>query len=164
MIVWSLSQDKPAAIRYGKSMPEGKAAYTSSSFVPGRWEKVKEGADACIAAVGGMVRCALNTADILEKEGIHAAVMNASSVWPLDEGFLTALSSKNIPLFTMEENERTGGFGSTVTAYCQDRGLILPRHVFALSDAYLPHGSRDTCFKRDGLDPKSVADLIRRMI
>ena len=164
MIVWSLSQDKPAAIRYGKSMPEGKAAYTSSSFVPGRWEKVKEGADACIAAVGGMVRCALNTADILEKEGIHAAVMNASSVWPLDEGFLTTLSSKNIPLFTMEENERTGGFGSTVTAYCQDRGLILPRHVFALSDAYLPHGSRDTCFKRDGLDPKSVADLIRRMI
>ncbi len=164
MIVWSLSQDKPAAIRYGKSMPEGRAAYTLSSFVPGKWEKLKEGGDVCIAAVGGMVNHALFAADLLEKEGIHTQVMNASSVWPLDESFLAALASKKIPLFTIEENERTGGFGSTVTAHCLDRGLALPRHVFALSDAYLPHGSRETCLRRNGLAPESVADQIRRMI
>ena len=111
-----------------------------------------------------MVQNALLAADLLEKEGIHAEVMNASSVWPLDEGFLAAVSSKNIPLFTMEENERTGGFGSTVTAHCLDRGMTPPRHVFALPDAYLPHGSRETCFRRNGLDPESVADMIRRMI
>ena len=64
-----------------------------------------------------MVHYALLAAGLLEKEGIHAEVMNASSIWPLDEGFLGALSSSNIPLFTMEENERTGGFGSTVTAH-----------------------------------------------
>ena len=164
MIVWSLSQDRPVAIRYGKSMPEGNAAYTLSAFVPGRWERLKEGGDACIAAVGGMIHSALAAADLLEKEGIHAGVMNASSVWPLDEGFLSSLSSGNIPLFTMEENERTGGFGSTVTAHCQDRGLTLPKHVFALADAYLPHGSKEACLRRNGLDPESVAKKIRRMI
>ena len=164
MIVWSLSQDRPVAIRYGKNMPEGQVAYTPTAFVSGRWERLKEGGDVCIAAVGGMVQNALLVSERLKKEGIRAEVINASSVRPLDEGLLQMLSSKKIPLFTMEENERTGGFGSAVTAHCLDCGLTIPKHVFALSDAYLPHGSRDTCFRRNGLDPETVADLIRRMI
>ncbi len=164
MIVWSLNQDKPSAIRYGKSMPEGKAAYTAREFVAGKWETLAEGPDACIAAVGGMVPAALRIAEILAGEGIHASVMNASSVWPLDVSFLRSVSQSGVPLFTMEENERAGGFGSTVTTYCMDNGLRVPRHVFALSDAYLPHGSKDARFRQDGLDPETAAGLIRRMV
>ncbi len=164
MIDWCLSQDGPTAIRYGKAMPEGSVPYTEKAFVPGRWETVAKGADVCIAAVGSMVPTALLAAGILEKAGVRTRVMNASSVWPTDEGLLCSLSEGHVPLFTLEENERTGGFGSLVTDYCLDHGLSLPRHVFALPDDYLAHGGREAKLRSVGLSPEEIAGQIQRKL
>ncbi len=164
MISWSLTQDGPMAIRYCKKMPESDVPYSFQSFEPGRWEPVSQGTDVCIAAVGSMVQTALAAAELLRGGGISARVLSASSVWPLDEKELGILDERQIPLFTMEENERTGGFGCTVTAFCMDRGWALPRHVFALPDGFLPHGSRQQQLKVYGLSPEAVSDVIKRAV
>ena len=164
IISWSLTQDLPAAIRYPKSEPACGVPYTESSFIPGKWETVSEGDDACIAAVGSMIPAALEAARLLKEAGIRVRVLNASSVWPLDTEALAELSQSGVPLFTAEENEKTGGFGAGVAMYCMDHSLALPKHIFALPDDYLPHGSRAPQLAKYGIGPREISDVIRRVV
>ena len=155
----------PSAIRYPRNEPaSSRFPYGMDRFVPGKWEKLLEGSDACIGAVGSMVPIAVETARILENEHISTAVYNCSSVVPLDTGVLDELSVKGIPFFTMEENELAGGFGSAVAEYCARSGLRMPGYLFALPKAFLPHGDRQRMLRNVEMDPVQAADRIRERI
>ena len=154
----------PAAIRYPRSESACDIPYSAERFVPGKWEKVLDGTDACICAVGSMVPTAVETARILEKEHIRTAVYNCSSVVPLDTDVLDDLSRIGIPFFTMEENELAGGFGSAVTEYCARGGLHVPGYLFALPKSFLPHGDRQKALRNAEMDPVQAAARIRERI
>ena len=85
------------------------------------------------------------------------AVINASSVNPPDEAFL--LSEKR-PLFTLEESMLSGGFGQQVSAFRAAHALPLPLHLFALPDAFIPHGKRKELLAQYGLDAETIAKTI----
>lgn len=164
MIDWALSQNEPVAIRYPKSEEKNQPPYSVKSFCPGRWEVLREGKDACILAVGAMCTTALGAADRLAEEGIHVRVIHASSVNRLDEHVLTMLHQGHIPFFTLEENAFSGGFGSMVAAHCAQHGLTPPSHIFALPDAFIPHGKREVLLARCALDTEQVAQFIKTKV
>ncbi len=164
ILVWALSASFPVAIRYPKEDPCAGVPYPTEPFRPGKWEMLADGRQACIGAVGSMVPVALETAKELKKRGVDAAVYSCTSVTPLDTAVLRTLSEKDIPFFTMEENELAGGFGSGVAEWCADNGVRVPARIFALPKAFLPHGSREMALTRAGMNPAQAAQTIMERV
>ena len=159
MILWSLTQNGPVAIRYPRGAEEGLPP--CKAFAPGKWEEILPGKDAALLFVSNMGRECMDAANILKKKGIHAAVINASSVSPLDGDMLKKLSDEKIPLFTVEEHLLPGGFGSAVTEYCIAKGFAPPRGMLGLQ-GFTPHGSRRTLLERLHLDGAAIADEVEK--
>jgi 1-deoxy-D-xylulose-5-phosphate synthase len=105
-----------------------------------------------------MVREAVSVHDCLAQEGIQAAVVNCSTVKPLDEDVLRLFSDR--PLFTMEEHVLTGGFGSEVTVFLVGEELPPPLITFGLPDTFMQHGSRGQLLRYLGMMPEQMTRRI----
>lgn len=162
MIDWSLAQDGPVAIRYPRSVVG--ALPPCADFCLGEWECLRPGEDAALLASSNMTAVCVDAARDLEKQGIQAAVYNASSLKPLDEALLAALSRKDTPIFTVEEGLLTGGFGSAVAQFCAARRLTSPRGMLGLPGQFIPHGSRGGLLKRLGLTSEEIARQVREAL
>ena len=155
MIDYALTQPGPVAIRYPRSAPDIAVPY--AAFRAGTWETLREGRHAALIASSGILRECLDAAELLHARGIEAAVINASSLRPLDKECLRRLSQAGTPFLTVEEHVLPGGLGSAIMEHCRAAGLSLPRDVLGLPDAFIAHGARSALLRRCGLDPASIA-------
>ena len=163
MLKWKNTYKGPCAIRYGRNSVDLSERYPHSEvFVPGKWETLESGDDCTLLAVGSMVEIAISVHDVLQKKGIHARLINASSVKPMDTDVLQ--ESKHATVFTMEEHAHTGGFGAAVCNYYADQGIPARIKRFALPDAFVTHGSRSLLMENCGLSPDQIADEIADML
>ena len=162
MLDWCLAQSKPCAIRYPRSLPV--IAPGEGADQVGRWEYLREGGDAALLSSSALLAECLQAADILEKKGLNVAVINASTLWPLDAECLSSLCQRGIPVITAEEHVLTGGFGSAVAEYCAGAGLPAPRAMLGLPGAFVPHGSRRLLLKRYELDGESIAKRVEKAV
>ena len=160
MLRWTLTQDGPVAIRYGKdgdSLPAAKG----QSFTPGRWNILRPGRDVKLLATGGMVRNALAAAEMLKAKGIDAEVVNCSSIKPLDEEYLK--NSGDTPLFTIEEHMVTGGFGAYTAEKCRVFGMRPPVCI-GIEDTFIPHGSHSELLALAGLSAEQIAERVEKKL
>ena len=134
MMRWTQENESPCAIRYGRESVDLSARYPAQDkpFRIGEWEMMEQGGDVALLAVGSMVAEAIEVRDLLEKRGIHAALVNCRSVKPMDEKMLRQLANR--PIVTMEEHVLTGGFGSVVCAFLSGEGLPAPMLSFGIPD------------------------------
>ena len=160
MLTFSFEQEKPVIIRYAKAEGHRQCELLEPNFSLGIWENLKKGKDICIIAYGHMVDEALDASNILSAEGIHAGVVNASSIKPLDTSLIKKLSLKNIPYIVAEEVQLSGGLGSAIAEYAMQEGLNPPIKTIALPDEFIPHGDRKALLKQFELDSKSIAECI----
>lgn len=159
MLRWTITQDGPVAIRYGKD-GECMDETGKDEFVPGRWKILSEGKDVTLLATGGMVRIALKARDLLREAGIRAGVVNCPSVKPLDEDFLQNMDPA-VPFVTMEEHRTSGGFGAYVAERCRELGIPGPAACIGVPDRFIPHGSHGQLLEEAGLSPARIAERIR---
>ena len=102
--------------------------------------------------------------ELLDKAGVSASVINASTVRPLDGDMLRALNEKGVPVFTVEEHMPSGGFGEAVAAHCVRAGLTPPRGMLAIDAPFVPHGSRAGLLRRLKLDAEGIAATVRKTL
>ncbi|MBA4397232.1 MAG: 1-deoxy-D-xylulose-5-phosphate synthase, partial [Syntrophus sp. (in: bacteria)] len=124
MLQTAVACGRPASVRYPRGAGVGVAMDDAPLALSiGKAEVVCEGTDLAIWAIGATVYPALAAADQLRREGIHARVVNARFVKPLDRELLgeTARSVKKI--ITVEENVLMGGFGSAVLEMFEQMGI-----------------------------------------
>lgn len=159
MLRWTITQDGPVAIRYGKD-GECMDETGEGEFVPGRWKILSEGKDVTLLATGGMVRIALKARDLLREAGIRAGVVNCPSVKPMDEDFLQNMDPA-VPFVTMEEHRTSGGFGAYVAERCRELGIPEPAACIGVPDRFIPHGSHGQLLEEAGLSPARIAERIR---
>ena len=92
-----LKDEKPAYIRVGRNPVEDIYTEDNCPFEMDKATVLAEGADAAIIACGEMVRPALEAAKLLEKDGIHATVLDMYCVKPLDkEAIVKAASNAKV--------------------------------------------------------------------
>lgn len=103
--------------RYGSSGPVPEEEFT----VPLCESDVKrEGKDATIVAIGGMVNEALDAAERLGERGIECDIVDPRTITPLDmDPILKSVEKTNI-LVLAQEAPKFGGFGSEVAAQVID--------------------------------------------
>ena len=99
-------------------VPEGEF------LVPiGKGEVKKEGKDVTIIAYSAMVQRALETANVLEKEGISAEVVDPRTILPLDEDIILRSVEKTGKAVIVHEAPTFGGFGGEIAALLADKGF-----------------------------------------
>ena len=84
-------------------------------FTLGKGKVLKDGDKVTLIATGFvMVPEALKAAEMLEKEGISAAVIDMHTIKPLDNDLVLAYAKKTGAIVTCENHQVTGGLGGAV--------------------------------------------------
>lgn len=126
-------------------------------FQIGKAVEIHEGNDIAIVACGLMVYQALRAAEILEKQGVKASVVNMATVKPLDGEMLTKLAKRTGCILTVEEHSVLGGLGSAVSEYLAEEGdVVVHRH--GIMDEFGQSGPADVLLKHYKLMPEDIAD------
>lgn len=155
------------AVRYPRAnIPKFYEEFPVHEFGVGEGEVLREGSDVAIVSLGSMVETAWRTARLLAQDGVEARVVNLRFAQPLDEKLLLETIRKTRLIFTLEEHNLTGGFGSKVLEFFERRGLLPEAnlHRFALPNEFIEHGSREVLLDLFGLSPEKVAsEILRRL-
>lgn len=151
----------PFAIRYPKSVAEPYDEEKEPIELKiGNWEVISKGKDVAILAVGPMVKTALESAKILERNGVFPEVVNARFLKPLDEEYLKNNLSHFSTVVTVEENSKIGGFGAYLDFSLQNLAIKVRRLTIGIPDKFVTHGKRDILLEEIGLSPQKIADNI----
>ena len=158
-----LGDEKPAYIRVGRNAVEDVYEEGNCPFEMDKATVVKEGKDVAVVACGEMVKPALDAADILEKEGIRAAVLDMYCIKPFDKDTLMQIVSGVKAVITVEEHAPFGGLGSMVS---QAVGSECPKKVVNLSlpDAAVITGTSKEVFDYYGLNAEGIAKKARELV
>ena len=160
MLEFALALDGPAAIRY----PKGSAELTQSPAQPialGKAEVLKAGRDVAIISIGSMAVIALETAALLAKKRVDAAVINSRFIKPLDKELLAGLARDIKKIVTIEDGVLDGGFGSAVLEFMERAGIRgVKVKCFGLPDKFIEHGRRAELFSKYNLTPAAICDVI----
>lgn len=154
----------PVAIRYprGNSLGLPKKEKMEALEI-GTSQTLRTGNDVAVIAVGTLVNNALKAAELLEKEGILAEVVNARFVKPIDKKMLSAVAGRFQRIVTIEENSIVGGFGSGVLEAYAELGLSnLTIKLIGLPDGFIDHGTPAELHKITKLDAEGLADTIKK--
>ncbi|KAI3698566.1 hypothetical protein L2E82_42210 [Cichorium intybus] len=104
-------------ILYGDSFPVSQEVLDPNFCLPiGKAKIERQGKDVTITAYSKMVGFALKAAEILEKDGINAEVINLRSIRPLDRDTINDSVRKTNRLVTVEEGFRQHGVGAEICA------------------------------------------------
>ena len=104
--------DGPVFLRVSR-LPVPMVHRPDYTFEIGRACQLRPGSDLTIVAAGITVASAVAAATLLEADGISAAVLNMSTIRPIDdEAIITA--ARRGPILTVEEHTTVGGLGSAV--------------------------------------------------
>ncbi len=154
----------PFAIRYPKDSSWQYDASGRFSPIPiGKWEIVRPGSDACILAVGSMVKSAMEVAEALAADGINLQIVNARFVKPLDDTLLEQVVAQHKLIVTMEEAIERGGFGQTIAHNVRDKlNATVPVRVIAIKDELIPHGPRKNLLEYAGLSVDQLTERVRQ--
>ena len=127
-----------------------------AGFVIGKANKVNEGRDVCIIASGIMVYEALKAADILEKEGISARVLDMHTIKPVDADAVKAAAYECGAIVTAENHNVTGGLGSAVCEVLAESRPV-PVERIGIRESFGEVGTQDYLQKRFGLTAEAIA-------
>jgi 1-deoxy-D-xylulose-5-phosphate synthase len=164
MLSFAFELGTPAAIRFPRGEALELPGVGSEPLLAGRGERVCEGEDAAIFAIGEMVAVALDAAELLSEKGVSASVINARFAKPLDEPFVREEALGKKLVVTLEDNVISGGFGSAIESTLTGRPEGCRVLKFGLPDRYVEHGTIAELLESVGLcSEKIVARILSTM-
>lgn len=157
MIETAADHEGPIAVRY----PKGGAASVPSLPVDplevGVAEKLSDGDDVLLVALGRMVEVAEKVAGDLRARGVAAGVVNARWVKPLDPRIVEWVAAAD-RVVTLEDGVVSGGFGAGVMEALASAGVAKQVTCVGVPDNFLPHGAATDVMESIGMDPGSIVE------
>ncbi|MCZ7612149.1 MAG: hypothetical protein M5T52_01005 [Ignavibacteriaceae bacterium] len=151
----------PVAVRYPRGSALGvKLGPGFSKIEIGKAEKILDGDDIAILAVGSMVDYAEKAIPLLKEQGYNAELFNMRFIKPLDEQLLEQIAAKHEKIVTIEENNLPGGFGSAVIEFFADRNYKNDILRIGIPDNFIDHGTQAELHKQISIDPAGIVSQI----
>lgn len=155
----------PIALRYPRGNALGVELKPGFDFIEiGKAERLTEGKDVAILAIGSMVDYSLKAAEKLSLEGINCEVINMRFAKPLDTELLDDIAERHSRIITVEENSLPGGFGSAVVEYFIDNNYKNDILRIGLPDHFVDHGTQEELHHLLGIDPDGIAEKVKSFI
>lgn len=154
----------PSSIRYPRGEGEGVALPSRLQALPiGRAEKIADGKDIALVALGNMNAVAAQARLMLEEKGFSTAHINARFIKPLDVETLKECATCRL-IVTLEDHVVTGGFGSAVGEALASVGVTTPVLAIGWPDAFIEHGRLEQLRAKHGLMPEDIVARIQQKI
>ena len=135
----------------------GKSELFFRSKANGQTSKV------AIVGVGSLMYNSLLAAKELDAEGVAVAVLNLSSVKPLDEKAIVEVAQEYGRIVTVEEHQVAGGVGSAV-AECLARLRPTPIEFVGVQDTFGQSGKPTEIMEHYGMGVSHIKDAARRIL
>lgn len=119
MLDWSVEQkEMPVAIKLpgGDMISDGREVKKDWSQL-NTYEVTEKGSKIALIGLGTFYSLALQTAEMLEKKGIHVTVINPYYITGLDKGLLEKLKADHDTVVTLEDGILNGGFGEKIARF-----------------------------------------------
>jgi transketolase len=120
--------------------------------------QLREGTDVALIACGLMVAVALDAAELLGERGVSAAVLNASTLKPLDVDTVARIAGAAGAVVTLEEHSIIGGLGSAVCEALAEHCPV-PVERLGVADQFGQSGTAEELLEHYGL---TVAEACRK--
>ncbi len=159
----AILHDGPVYCRFGRLAVPVFNDPETYRFEIGKGVVLREGMDIAIVATGLMVNEALQAADTLAQEGIHARVINIHTIKPLDTDLITAAAQECGKIVTCEEHSIIGGLGSAV-AECVAETCPVPVHRIGVNDQYGYSGPAVELLKAFGLTAAHIVEVVKNAL
>lgn len=148
----------PVAVRYPKGETD-TAEYGNGEIQLGKGVACRRGSDVLIVAIGAEVADACRAAELLEKRGISAGVMNARFLKPFDSELFADMAKEVRTVVTVEDNTVIGGLGAAVAAIYD--GTV---HMLGFADKPLKQASVSEQKHDAGIDGEGIAEKISEIL
>lgn len=132
-------------------------------FEIGKGVVLKEGTDVTLVGTGIMVSKAVEAAELLAAEGISAAVVNISTIKPIDAELIIAQAQKTGAIVTCEEHNIYGGLGSAVAEVLVENCPV-PMARVGVEDKFGESGLPDELLEKYGLTAANIAEKAKAVI
>ena len=162
-ITSTIDHDGPIYFRVGRGR-EAPIYDKVPEWKVGGSHRLRDGKDATVFAIGNLVKASLDAHDILAKEGIGLAVVDAYSIRPIDEAAILAAAIMHPVIFSAEEHNITSGFGSAVAEVLASHGAGAKLVRIGMPDQYSLLGPPTHLYRHYGLDGEGVAAKVREAL
>jgi pyruvate dehydrogenase E1 component beta subunit len=149
---------------------ENKILYKEKGEVPeeeylvpiGKAKVVKEGTDITIISYSIAMKKAYETAEILEKQGIHAEVIDLRTLVPYDKEAILHSVKKTHRLAIIHEAVKQGGVGSEIAAFVAENAIeYLDAPIMRFGAPFTPVPFSPPLEKAYRLDSEKIAKEIQ---
>ncbi len=155
----------PIAMRYPRGNALGVQLKEGFNLIEiGKAEKLIDGEDVALLALGSMVDYSLKAAAKLKEQGISCEIINMRFAKPLDTEMLDKIAEKFHKVITLEENNLPGGFGSAVAEYFISNNYKNDLQFIGIPDKFVDHGTQEELHKILGIDPDGIVERVKEFI
>jgi len=162
MMYTAMLHDGPSAIRYPRGTGPGVAVKEQPvALTIGKAEVVQDGSDVAIFGLGAMLPEAARLAQMLEREGISAAVINPRFAKPIDSECVAEYGKRCGLIVTFEDHVLAGGFGSAVLETLNEQEVQVPVVRVGWPDQFIEHGKVDALRLKYGLTAEAALEKAR---
>jgi transketolase len=134
------------------------------SFELGKGKLLREGSDVSLIATGFiMVPEALKAADLLQKEGISASVVDMHTVKPIDRELVISQAKKTGAIVTCENHQVVNFLGSAVAEVLVEEYPV-PMSRVGIQDEFGEVGTEEYLLHRYGLNAEKIAEAAKATI
>jgi 1-deoxy-D-xylulose-5-phosphate synthase len=154
--------DHPTVIRYPRGIGEG-VEWRDTEFTTleeGRGEKLRDGEDVAIVAVGTMANVALRAA---ERSQRSVAVYDLRYAKPLDAALIEEIGAKYKRIITIEDGVIRGGVGESVVAMLANKSFAPKVVNLGIDDRFVEHGKPAELYRECGYDEEAVLQTINNI-
>ena len=162
MMYTAYKADHPTVIRYPRGIGEG-VEWRDTEFTTleeGRGEKLRDGEDVAIVAVGTMANVALRAA---ERSQRSVAVYDLRYAKPLDAALIEEIGAKYKRIITIEDGVIRGGVGESVVAMLANKGFAPKVVNLGIEDRFVEHGKPAELYRECGYDEEAVLQTINNI-
>lgn len=129
-------------------------------FELGKAKVLKAGKDVTLIACGIMTGIAVDAADVLEKRGVSATVLNMPSIKPLDTEAVLAAAAETDLIVTCENHSVIGGLGSAVSEVLAENQCNVRLKRLGLKDCFGMTASLAYQLGANGLTKEAITDSV----
>lgn len=155
--------DGPVYLRFGRLAVPVINDRPDYRFEIGKGYVVKEGSDVTIIATGLEVSAAIDAAELLEKDGISADVVNIHTIKPIDTELVIKEAEKTGKVVTVEEHSVIGGLGSAVCEVLSENHP-LPVKRIGVYDRFGESGPAVELLHKYRLDGEGIAAQVKEYL
>ncbi len=146
----------PACVRYPRGTGPGVEIQHEMKILElGKSREVLKGKQVAILSFGAL----LSAAEFAANE-LNATLIDMRFIKPLDTNIIDELSKSHDLLVTLEENTISGGAGSGVSEYLNNKGIQTPIIHLGLPDTFLPHGKHASLLEQCKLSAQGIEESI----